>query len=103
MRLAAQEDMSRKADERCMRMETVIMQIAEFVQQQNSALESSRVLVNSIVEEVETRQDNFQKLGLIMHIHEQHIVQSGAITQEMTQYMNALIQENPQKVQALQA
>ena len=96
-RLAAQEDTARKTDERCMRMETVIMQIAEFVQQQNATLESSRVLVNSLVEEVNNHGDNFKKLGLILQIHEQHIVQSGAITQEMAQYMNALIQENQQK------
>ena len=32
-----------------------------------------------------------------MQVHEQHIVHSGAVTQEMAQYINALIQENQQK------
>ena len=32
-----------------------------------------------------------------MQVHEQHIVQSGAVTQEMAQCINALIQENQDK------
>ena len=96
-RLATQENMARLADERCARLEAAITKIADFVQQQNSALESSRALMNRLVEEVSAHRDNFQKVGLVMNIHEQHMVQSGAITQEMAQYINALIQENQQK------
>ena len=47
-------------------METAIAQIVDFVQQQNTTIESSRVLMNSLVEEVKTHQENFQKLGKIM-------------------------------------
>ena len=102
-RLSNQETSSRQLEERCARMETAIMQIVEFVQQQNSTIENSRASVNSLVEEVTTHRDYFQKVGMIMQVHEQHIVRSGAMTQEMAQYINALIQENQQKVQVLQA
>ena len=96
-RLATQENMARQADERCARLEAAITQIVDFVQQQNATIENSRVLMNSLVEDVRIHHDNFEKLGLILHVHEQRIVQSGAVTQEMAQYMNALIQENQQK------
>ena len=78
-------------------METAIIQIAEVVQQQNAAIESSRALMSSLVEEVNTHRDNFQKVGMIMQVHEQYIVRSGVVTQEMAQYVNALIKENEQK------
>ena len=97
MRLAAQENVARQAEERLARMEAAITQIADFVQQQNAAIESSRALTSSLVEEVNTHRENFQKVGMIMQIHEQHIVQSGAFTQEMAQFVNALIRENEQK------
>ena len=75
-------------------METAIIQIAEVVQQQNAAIESSRALLSSLVEEVNTYRDNFQKVGMIMQVHEQYIVRSGVVTKEMAQYVNALIREN---------
>ena len=96
-RLATQEDSARQVDERCVRLEAAITQIADFIQQQNASIESSRALMNGLVEEVKAHQDNFQKLGMIMQVHERHIVQSGTITQEMAQYINALVQENEQK------
>ena len=73
------------------------MRIAEVVQQQNTAIENSRVLMNGLVEEVSAHRDNFQKVALVMQVYEQHIVRSGAATQEMAQYINALIKENEQK------
>lgn len=96
-RLTTQENVIRQVDERCARLEAAIAQIADYVQQQSVAIESSRTLMNSLVEEVSVHRDNFQKVGLVMHVHEQHMVQSGAITQEMAQYINALVKENEQK------
>ena len=96
-RLATQENTTSQVGERCARIETVTAQIVVFVQQQSTTIESSRVLMNNLVEEVKTHQENFQKLGKIIQVHQQHIVQSGAATQEMAQYINALIQENQQK------
>ena len=39
------------------------MQVAEFVQQQNAAIEGSRTLMNSLFEEVGTHRDNFKNGG----------------------------------------
>ena len=47
--------------------------------------------------EVRTHHDNFQKVGIVIQAREQYILRSGAVTQEMTQYINAIIQENEQK------
>ena len=96
-RLAAQENVARQVEERFMRMESAITQIAEFVQQQNAVSENTRALMNSLVEEVNTHRENFQKVGLIIQTHEQHIVQNGTVTQEMAQYISALIKESEQK------
>ena len=65
-RLITQEDVVKQVDERFARFETAITQIAELIQQQNAAIESSRALMNSIVEEVNTPRDNFQKVGIVM-------------------------------------
>ena len=34
---------------------------------------------------------------MTMQVHEQYIVRSGVVTQEMAQYVNALIRENEEK------
>ena len=96
MRLATQENTARQADERHARIEAAITRIAEVVQQQNTAIEVSKASMISLVEEVNNHRDNFQKVAMIMQVHEQHIVQSGVITQEMAQYINAHIKENEQ-------
>ena len=36
-------------------------------------------------------------MGSILQIHEQHITANGAVSQEMAQYVNALIQDNEKK------
>ena len=96
-KLSLQDTTTRGVEERCAKLETAIIQIAEVVQQQNAAIESSRALMNNLVEEVNTHRDNFQKVGMIMQVHEQYIVRSGVVTQEMAQYVNALIRENEEK------
>ena len=62
-RLALQETASRQAEERCAKIETAIMQIAEFVQQQKATINSSTALMDSIVEEVNIHGANCQKVG----------------------------------------
>ena len=96
-RLAVQESSTRQVNERCVNMETAITKIAEFVQQQNTDIENLKGLMNNIVEEIKIHRDRFQKMAMVMQVHEQHIVQSGAVTQEMAQYINALIQDNLDK------
>ena len=65
-KLSVQETALRQVEERCMRMEAVITQIADFSQQQNAAVESSRALMNSLVEEVRIHHVNFQLIGMVM-------------------------------------
>ena len=96
-RLALQENAARQSDERFVRMEAAITQIAEIVQEQNNAIEGTKALTISLAEEVTTHRDNFQKVAMVMQVHEQHIVRSGTMTQEMAQYINALVQDNEQK------
>ena len=96
-KLSLQETTMKGVEERCAKLETAIIQIAEVAQQQNAAIESSRALMSSLVEEVNTHRVNFQKVGMIMQVHEQYIVRSGVVTQEMAQYVNALIREKEQK------
>ena len=97
-RLALQENAARQADERFVMMEAAITQIAEIVREKNNAIEGSKALTISLAEEVTTHRDNFQKVAMVMQVHEQHIVRSGTMTQEMAQYINALVQDNEQKV-----
>ena len=51
-------------------------------------------MISSIVDEDNIHRDNFQKVGMIMQVHEQSIARSGVVTQEMAQYVNRLIREN---------
>ena len=71
--LTLQEAASRQIEERCARLGNAITQVAEFVQQQNASIESSRASLSSLVEEVNTHRANFQKVGMIMQVHEQYI------------------------------
>ena len=96
-RLATKENVARQVEERFVRMEAAITRIAEIIQEQNNAIEGSKALMISLAEEVTTHRDNFQKVALVMQVHEQHIVRSGTMTQEMAQYINALVQDNEQK------
>ena len=93
-RLSIQEARTMQVEERCMRLETAITRVAEVVEQQNANIESSKALLNNIVEEFKIHHDRIQKMAMVMQVHELHIVRSGAVTQEMAQYINALILEN---------
>ena len=42
-------------------------------------------------------QDNFQEVARILQTHEQHIVSHGTASQEMVQYINALIEDTEKK------
>ena len=74
VRLALQENAMKQAAERVMAMEAAIGQNAEHAQRQDMVIESSRVSIQGLVDEVNIHRDNFQKIGMIMQIHEQYIV-----------------------------
>ena len=54
-------------------------------------------MMSSLAEEVNTHRENFQKAGMIMQVHEQYIMRSGVVTQEMAHFVNALVQDNQNK------
>ena len=96
-RLALQENAMRQAAERFMAMDAAIWKIAEHAQRQDNVAESSRVSIQGLVDEVNIHRNNFQNVVMIMQIHEQYIVWSGVVTQEMAQHNNALVRDNQNK------
>ena len=56
-----------------------------------------RASFTSVSEEVGRHQNNFREVVRILQTHEEHMVKTGATSQEMAQRINALIQENANK------
>ena len=73
-------------------METTIAQILEQVRRQDTFNESVRASFTSLAEEVGKHQNNFRDVVRILQTHEEHIVRTGAASQEMAQRINALIE-----------
>ena len=75
-------------------METAIGQIAECAQRQDSVIASSRASIQGLMDEVNIHRIIFQKSmddqADPRSIHREECV----VTQEMAQYINALIQDN---------
>ena len=49
------------------------------------------------MEEVKNHQEGFRGMATILQVHEKHITVNGAVSQQMAQYVNALIEENEKK------
>ena len=93
-RLAIQEDMAKKGDERLMKMETTIAQIVEHAQYQNAFNEAVRASFTSLAGEVNKHQNNLTEMVQVLKAHEEYMVKTGAASQDMAQCINALVQEN---------
>ena len=78
-------------------IETSIAQNAEHVQLQNMFNKGVRASFTSLAEEVGKHQNNFREVARIFQAHEEHIVRTGAASQEMAQRINVLIKENATK------
>ena len=78
-------------------IETSIAQIVEQVQRQDTFNEGVRASFTSLAEEIGKHQDNFREVARIFQAHEEHMAKTGAASQEMAQYINALIKENENK------
>ena len=96
-RLATKENTTRQVEERCTRLETSISQIVEQLQRQNVFNEGVRASFTSLAEDVNQHKDNFREVARIFQAHEDNIVKTGAASQDMAQYINALIEENENK------
>ena len=50
--------------------------------------------IAGLVQEDQKHQDCFMEVVRVLQNHEQHILQNGAASQEMAQYVNVLLQDN---------
>ena len=78
-------------------IEATIAQMVEQVQRQNMFNEGVRASFTSLAEVIGKHQDNFLEVVRIFQAHEEHMAKTGAASQEMAQYINALIKENENK------
>ena len=74
-------------------IEIAITQIWEQVRRQDTFNEGVRASFTSLAEDFGKHQNNFGDVVRILQTHEEHIVKTGAASQEMAQYINALIRE----------
>ena len=77
--------------------QSAITKIAELFQLQMVFNENTKKLIVGLVQEIQKHQERFQEVVRVLKNHEQHIVGNGVSSQEMAQYINALIQENRDK------
>ena len=96
-RLALHERAAMETSERFGVVEAAITKIAQYTERQDPFNKSANSSISALVEEVKVHQGHFQEVAKILQGHEQHIVNSGAASQEMAQYINALVQENEKK------
>ena len=96
-KIAQQERKEMGVMQRQMMVEAAITQIAQQMEQQNIFNESSRATLKGLMEEVRKHQDHFNETVRVLQNHEQHIVRTGTASQEMVQFINALVQENAKK------
>ena len=82
---------------RCGILEAAITKIAQHIEQQDPFNKSANSSISALVGEVKAHQGHFQEVAKILQNHEQFITNSGAASQEMAQYINALVQENEKK------
>ena len=78
-------------------IEAAVAQIMQQVQRQNAFNEGVRASITSLAEDVKKHNDNFHEVARIFQAHEEHIVKTGAASEEMAHYINALIKENENK------
>ena len=78
-------------------MQKAIAKIAEHVQHQNVFNQSAKTSTDELVEEAKAHQKCFQEVAKVLQNHEQHIANSGAVAQQMAQYIDAFIKENENK------
>ena len=95
--LVHQVQATRVIEERLAAIERAISQIAVHIEQQNSFNGSARNSIAELVGEVTKHKDNFQEVVRVLQNNEQHMAKSGAASEEMAQYINALIRDNENK------
>ena len=96
-KFSLQDQTTRVIEERLVVIEMAISRIAVHIEQQNSFNGSARTSIAELVGDVTKHKDNFQEVVQVLQNHEKHIAKSGAASEEMAQYINALIKDNENK------
>ena len=78
-------------------LDSAVTRVCESVQRLNAFTENASVAINGLAGEAQKHQDTFREVGRILLNHEEHIHQTGVASQEMAQYINALIEESQKK------
>ena len=96
-KMAFQESAMKEMVERHLREEAAIAYIAEHIQRQEVFNKSAITSINDTVKEIKNHQEGFRGMATILQVREQHIAVNGAVSQQMAQSINALIEENEKK------
>ena len=88
---------TREHAKRLAAVESVIAEIRQHAQQQTAFNENVRASITGLANEIEKHQNNFREVGRIFQNHEEHMRKKGAASNEMAQYINALIQDSENK------
>ena len=94
IRIGLQENMLKQYVELQGVLDSGMTRICESVQRLNTFTESATPIINGLVQEVQKHQDNFREVGRILLNHEEHIAKTRTASEQMAQYINALIQES---------
>ena len=78
-------------------MQKAIAKIAERVQHQDVFNQSAKTSIDELVNEAKAHQKNFQEVAKVLQNHEQHVANSGAVAQQIAQYIDAFAKENENK------
>ena len=71
-----------------------VTEITEHIKQQIVFNENTKTSIAGLVQEDQKHQDCFMEVVRVLANPEQHILQNGAASQEMAQYVNVLIQDS---------
>ena len=93
-RIELQENMLKQYVELQRVLDSAMTRICESIQRLNAFTENASAAITGLVQEVQKHQDNFREVGRILLNHEEHIAKTRTASEQMAQYINALIQEN---------
>ena len=96
-KITSQERTMKEMEQRFIRVETAITQIAEHARHQILFNESTKTSLAELVQEVQKHRDNFHEVVRVLENHEKHILKNGTASEEMAQSINALIQDSQNK------
>ena len=96
-RVQLQENMLKRCVELQGVLDSAVTRICESIQRLNAFTENASAAINGLAGEAQKHQDTFREVGRILLNHEEHIHQTGVASQEMAQYINALIEESQKK------